>query len=282
MGTLSSELLKHISSHVALALQEDIGTGDITAELIPEANQLTAQVITREPAVLCGKAWVEEVFYQLDPTVNLNWLAEEGELLVENQPFLTLSGNARSILTGERTALNYVQLLSYTATVAKKYADLVADQSLAILDTRKTIPSLRLAQKYAITVGGAKNHRIGLFDAFLIKENHIMAAGSIRNAVEQAKRIAPGKPIEVETENLDEVAEAVTAGATIIMLDNFSLEDMKTAVDSFSAQVKFEASGNMTDARIREVAETGVDFISVGALTKHVVSIDLSLRVIKG
>lgn len=282
MGTLSSELLQHISSHVALALQEDIGTGDITAELIPEANQLTAQVITREPAVLCGKAWVEEVFYQLDPTVNLNWLAEEGELLVENQPFLTLSGNARSILTGERTALNYVQLLSYTATVAKKYADLVADQSLAILDTRKTIPSLRLAQKYAITVGGAKNHRIGLFDAFLIKENHIMAAGSIRNAVEQAKRIAPGKPIEVETENLDEVAQAVTAGATIIMLDNFSLEDMKTAVDSFSGQVKFEASGNMTDARIREVAETGVDFISVGALTKHVVSIDLSLRVIKG
>lgn len=282
MGTLSSELLQHISSHVALALQEDIGTGDITAELIPEANQLTAQVITREPAVLCGKAWVEEVFYQLDPTVNLNWLAEEGELLVENQPFLTLSGNARSILTGERTALNYVQLLSYTATVAKKYADLVADQSLAILDTRKTIPSLRLAQKYAITVGGAKNHRIGLFDAFLIKENHIMAAGSIRNAVEQAKRIAPGKPIEVETENLDEVAQAVTAGATIIMLDNFSLEDMKTAVDSFSGQVKFEASGNMTDARIREVAETGVDFISVGALTKHVVSIDLSLRVIEG
>lgn len=281
MATLDSQLLENITTHVTLSLQEDIGSGDITAQLIPESNTLTATVISREPAVLCGQAWVNEVFKQLDPSVEVSWLANEGELLEANSPFLTLKGNARSILTGERTALNYLQMLSYTATVSKKYADLVNNQALTILDTRKTIPSFRLAQKYAVTVGGAANHRIGLYDAFLIKENHIMAAGSISAAVEQAKIIAPGKPIEVETENLDEVAQAANAGATIIMLDNFSLEDMSTAVNQYSDKVKFEASGNMTDEHIKDVAATGVDYISVGALTKHVIAIDLSLRVIK-
>ncbi|MFD1383759.1 carboxylating nicotinate-nucleotide diphosphorylase [Rhodanobacter aciditrophus] len=281
MATLDSQLLENITTHVTLSLQEDIGSGDITAQLIPESNTLTATVISREPAVLCGQAWVNEVFKQLDPSVEVSWLANEGELLEANSPFLTLKGNARSILTGERTALNYLQMLSYTATVSKKYADLVNNQALTILDTRKTIPSFRLAQKYAVTVGGAANHRIGLYDAFLIKENHIMAAGSISAAVEQAKIIAPGKPIEVETENLDEVAQAANAGATIIMLDNFSLEDMSTAVNQYGDKVKFEASGNMTDEHIKDVAATGVDYISVGALTKHVIAIDLSLRVIK-
>ncbi|MCC4274726.1 carboxylating nicotinate-nucleotide diphosphorylase [Marinomonas communis] len=281
MATLSNSLQDHIFKHVQASLEEDIGSGDITAKLIPTDNTLTALVISREPAVLCGRAWADEVFAQLDPSVSLEWLADDGDELTPNEPFLKLSGNARSILTGERTALNYIQMLSYTATISRRYANMVQDASLTILDTRKTIPSLRLAQKYAIKVGGASNHRIGLYDAFLIKENHIMAAGSISAAVTQAQSIAPGKTIEVETENLVEVEEAVNAGADIIMLDNFSLEDMRFAVNKYQGKVKFEASGNMTDAHIKDVASTGVDFISVGALTKHVQAIDLSLRVVK-
>ncbi|SBS31261.1 Nicotinate-nucleotide pyrophosphorylase [carboxylating] [Marinomonas aquimarina] len=281
MTTLSEQLQAHIQQHVQLALEEDIGSGDITAQLIPEDNTLEAVVVTREAAVLCGQAWANEVFQQLDPSVKLEWLASEGDDLQPDTPFLKLTGNARSILTGERTALNYIQMLSYTATVSRRYAQLVAGQTLTVLDTRKTIPSFRLAQKYAIKVGGASNHRVGLYDAFLIKENHIMAAGSIEAAVKQAQVVAPGKPIEVETENLDEVAQAVNAGADIIMLDNFTLEEMATAVTQYKGQVKFEASGNMTDAHIKDVATTGVDFISVGALTKHVQAIDLSLRVCK-
>ena len=281
MATLSNSLQDHIFKHVQASLEEDIGSGDITAKLIPTDNTLTALVISREPAVLCGRAWADEVFAQLDPSVSLEWLADDGDELTPNEPFLKLSGNARSILTGERTALNYIQMLSYTATISRHYANMVQDASLTILDTRKTIPSLRLAQKYAIKVGGASNHRVGLYDAFLIKENHIMAAGSITAAVSQAQSIAPGKTIEVETENLVEVEEAVNAGADIIMLDNFSLEDMRFAVNKYQGKVKFEASGNMTDAHIKDVASTGVDFISVGALTKHVQAIDLSLRVVK-
>ena len=281
MATLSNSLQDHIFKHVQASLEEDIGSGDITAKLIPTDNTLTALVISREPAVLCGRAWADEVFAQLDPSVSLEWLADDGDELTPNEPFLKLSGNARSILTGERTALNYIQMLSYTATISRHYANMVQDASLTILDTRKTIPSLRLAQKYAIKVGGASNHRVGLYDAFLIKENHIMAAGSITAAVTQAQSIAPGKTIEVETENLVEVEEAVNAGADIIMLDNFSLEDMRFAVNKYQGKVKFEASGNMTDAHIKDVASTGVDFISVGALTKHVQAIDLSLRVVK-
>ncbi|EAQ64580.1 nicotinate-nucleotide pyrophosphorylase [Marinomonas sp. MED121] len=281
MTPIDAKLQHQITSQVNLALAEDVGTGDITAQLIPSDQTIKANVITREDAVLCGSAWVEEVFQQLDKSVEITWHAKEGEQLNANQKIFSLKGNARSILTGERCALNFVQSLSYTASVAREYAQLVADTKLTVLDTRKTIPGWRLAQKYAVTVGGAQNHRVGLYDAFLIKENHIMAAGSIENAISQAKKIAPGKTVEVETESLDEVNQAVTAGADIIMLDNFSLDMMSEAVSTYGDKVKFEASGNMTKQDLLDVAKTGVDFVSVGALTKHIQAIDLSLRVVK-
>ncbi|KJZ12884.1 nicotinate-nucleotide pyrophosphorylase [Marinomonas sp. S3726] len=276
-----AQLQHQITSQVSQALAEDIGSGDITAQLIPSDENIKANVITRENAILCGKAWVEEVFKQLDQSVEISWFAEEGEQLSANQKIFSLSGNARSILTGERCALNFLQSLSYTASVSREYAQLVAGTKLTVLDTRKTIPGWRLAQKYAVTVGGAQNHRVGLYDAFLIKENHIMAAGSIENAVKQAQTIAPGKTIEVETESLAEVEQAVEAGADIIMLDNFSLKMMEEAVSTYGDKVKFEASGNMTKQDLLDVANTGVDFVSVGALTKHLQAIDLSLRVVK-
>lgn len=281
MTRLNTDSIEHMTANVTFALKEDVGSGDITAQLIPDDHVITASVISRENAVLCGQDWANEVFKQLGNNVTLEWLAKDGDLLAANQPFLTLSGHARTILTGERTALNFIQTLSYTATISRKYTESVAATKLTILDTRKTLPGLRSAQKYAVTVGGAKNHRFGLFDAFLIKENHIMAAGSITQAVTMAKKIAPGKIIEVETENLDEVALAVTAGADIIMLDNFSYEDMAIAVNQYKGQVKFEASGNMDQEKLKEVAQTGVDYVSIGALTKHVQAIDLSLRVHK-
>ncbi|OUR85038.1 nicotinate-nucleotide diphosphorylase (carboxylating) [Marinomonas sp. 42_23_T18] len=280
MTSNDAQLQHQIASQVSLALAEDIGAGDITAQLIPADETIKANVITREEAVLCGCAWVNEVFKQLDDSVEIIWHAEEGDQLTANQKIFSLSGNARSILTGERCALNFVQSLSYTATISREYAQLVAGTKLTVLDTRKTLPGWRLAQKYAVSVGGAQNHRVGLYDAFLIKENHIMAAGSIEKAVSQAKAIAPGKTIEVETENLNEVQQAVTAGADIIMLDNFSLEMMTEAVSTFGDKVKFEASGNMTKQDLLDVAKTGVDFVSVGALTKHIHAIDLSLRVV--
>ncbi|WP_438463996.1 carboxylating nicotinate-nucleotide diphosphorylase [Marinomonas sp. PE14-40] len=276
-----AQLQHQITSQVSQALAEDIGSGDITAQLIPSDESIRANVITREDAILCGKAWVEEVFKQLDKNVEISWFAEEGEQLSANQKIFSLSGNARSILTGERCALNFLQSLSYTATVSREYAQLVANTKLTVLDTRKTIPGWRLAQKYAVTVGGAQNHRVGLYDAFLIKENHIMAAGSIENAIKQAQTIASGKTIEVETESLAEVEQAVIAGADIIMLDNFSLSMMEEAVATYGSKVKFEASGNMTKQDLLDVANTGVDFVSVGALTKHLHAIDLSLRVVK-
>ena len=279
MTLLNTLLTKHIQAHVAFSLEEDIGSGDITAQLIPDDQVIMATVISREPAVLCGKAWANEVFFQLGDRVTLDWHNNEGDALEPNQPFLTLKGHARTILTGERTALNFLQILSYTASVTRQYSDIVAGTQLTILDTRKTLPGMRQAQKYAVTVGGGQNHRMGLYDAFLIKENHIMAAGSIANAVAMAQKIAPGKTIEVETESLDEVAMAVHAGADIIMLDNFSYEDMAIAVSRFKGQVKFEASGNMSKEQLLDVAKTGVDFVSIGALTKHVQAIDLSLRV---
>jgi len=279
MTLLNALLTEHIQSQVTFALEEDMGTGDITAQLIPNNQEITATVISREPAILCGQAWVNEVFSQLGNRVTLTWHNKEGDVLETNKPFLTIKGNARTILTGERTALNFLQTLSYTATVTHQYSEIVSNTQLTILDTRKTLPGLRQAQKYAVTVGGGKNHRMGLYDAFLIKENHIMAAGSIKNAVAMAQKIAPGKTIEVETENLEEVAMAVAAGADIIMLDNFSYEDMATAVSRFKGQVKFEASGNMSKEQLPYVAKTGVDFVSIGALTKHVQAIDLSLRV---
>ena len=279
MTLLNALLSEHIQSQVTFALKEDIGSGDITAQLIPDDQEITATVISREPAILCGQAWVNEVFAQLGNRTTLTWHNNEGDTLESNKPFLTLKGHARTILTGERTALNFLQTLSYTATVTRQYSEIVSSTQLTILDTRKTLPGMRRAQKYAVTVGGGKNHRMGLYDAFLIKENHIMAAGSIANAVSMAQKIAPGKTIEVETENLEEVAMAVAAGADIIMLDNFSYEDMSKAVSDFKGQVKFEASGNMDKDRLLKVAETGVDFVSIGALTKHIQAIDLSLRV---
>ncbi|MGO2514116.1 carboxylating nicotinate-nucleotide diphosphorylase [Marinomonas polaris] len=279
MTLLNALLSEHIQSQVTFALKEDIGSGDITAQLIPDDQEITATVISREPAILCGQAWVNEVFAQLGNRTTLTWHNNEGDTLESNKPFLTIKGHARTILTGERTALNFLQTLSYTATVTRQYSEIVSSTQLTILDTRKTLPGMRRAQKYAVTVGGGKNHRMGLYDAFLIKENHIMAAGSIANAVSMAQKIAPGKTIEVETENLEEVAMAVAAGADIIMLDNFSYEDMSKAVSDFKGQVKFEASGNMDKDRLLKVAETGVDFVSIGALTKHIQAIDLSLRV---
>lgn len=279
MTLLSALIIEHIKLQVAFALEEDLGVGDITAQLIPDNQKITATVISREPAILCGQPWVNEVFSQLGDQVTLDWHKNDGDELEANTPFLTLKGDARTILTGERTALNFLQALSYTATITSQYSQMVADTELTILDTRKTLPGMRQAQKYAVTIGGGKNHRMGLYDAFLIKENHIMAAGSIANAVSMAQNIAPGKAIEVETENLDEVAMAVKAGADIIMLDNFSYEDMAKAVSDFKRQVKFEASGNMDKEKLLKVAETGVDFVSIGALTKHIQAIDLSLRV---
>lgn len=279
MTLLNALLVEHIQSQVAFALEEDIGSGDITAQLIPNDQEITATIISREAAVLCGKAWVEEIFSQLGNRTTLSWHNEEGDMLEINKPFLTIKGHARTILTGERAALNFLQTLSYTATVSRQYSETVSNTQLTILDTRKTLPGMRQAQKYAVIVGGGKNHRMGLYDAFLIKENHIMAAGSIANAVNMAKEIAPDKPIEVETENLEEVSMAVAAGVDIIMLDNFSYEDMSAAVSKFKGQVKFEASGNMDKERLLKVAETGVDFVSIGALTKHIQAIDLSLRV---
>ncbi|QUX91925.1 nicotinate-nucleotide diphosphorylase (carboxylating) [Marinomonas sp. A3A] len=279
MTLLNALLTEHIQSQVTFALEEDMGLGDITAQLIPDDQEISATVISRELAVLCGQAWVNEVFSQLGDRVSLTWHNNDGDLLEPNKAFLTIKGHARTILTGERTALNFLQTLSYTATVTRQYSEIVSNTQLTILDTRKTLPGMRQAQKYAVTVGGGRNHRMGLYDAFLIKENHIMAAGSIANAVSMAQKIAPGKTIEVETENLDEVAMAVAAGADIIMLDNFSYEDMSKAVADFKGQVKFEASGNMDKDRLLKVAATGVDFVSIGALTKHIQAIDLSLRV---
>ncbi|MEN9465976.1 MAG: hypothetical protein RL217_2157 [Pseudomonadota bacterium] len=272
-----------LSDSVRLALAEDIGSGDITAMLIPETQMAQARVITRERAIIAGKAWVEEVFRQVDPSVQVIWRINEGEWVRENQVLFELKGKARSLLTGERCALNYLQTLSATATLCRRYADQVAGTGVKLLDTRKTLPGLRVAQKYAVTVGGCFNHRMGLYDAFLIKENHILAAGSIANAVAQAQRIAPGKPVEVEVETLDEMREAIQAQADIVMLDNFSPEAMTQAVRlarSLSTQVKLEASGNINDQTLLPYAQTGVDYISIGALTKDCKAIDLSMRLV--
>ena len=269
-----------IQHNIQAALQEDIGTGDITALLIPHDNVGRARVITREPMVLAGTPWINALFQQLDPQVIIEWQAQEGEYLSANAPLMTLSGSARSLLTGERAALNFLQTLSGTATKVRELVGLLSGTSTELLDTRKTLPCLRIAQKYAVSIGGGRNHRLGLFDAFLIKENHIMAAGSIHAAVLAARTIAPNKPIEVEVETFAELDEALAAQADIIMLDNFSNEDMRTAVKHTAGRAKLEASGNITADNLRQVAETGVDFISMGAITKDVKAIDLSMRFI--
>ncbi len=279
---ISSELLtQSISQNINQALTEDIGEGDITAQLIPAQEQAKAVVITREAMVLAGQPWVDALFKQLDPSVNVKWLHAEGTHLNANDAFLELSGNARSLLTGERPALNFIQTLSAVATKVANYVALLDDLNTKLLDTRKTLPGLRIAQKYAVAIGGGQNHRIGLFDAFLIKENHIMAAGNIANAISEAHKIAPGKPVEVEVESFEELDQALTAGADIVMLDNFSNQQMIDAVRHVAGRCKLEASGNIDMHNLREVAETGVDYISMGALTKDVKAVDLSMRLLK-
>ena len=277
---ISSLLRIEIAKQVALALQEDITTGDINAQLIPETQCDTATIICREPMVVAGKAWVDEVFRQLDPNMQLDWAVKDGDAVAANQVLVTLIGNTRALLTGERTALNFLQTLSSTATVVANHVAVIAELPTKLLDTRKTLPMLRHAQKYAMLCGGGNNHRIGLYDAFLIKENHIMACGGIAQAVSQARQIA-NKPVEVEVENFDELHQAIAANADIVMLDNFTIEDTQKAVElvaSLGKPCQLEASGDISLTHLRQVAETGVDFISMGALTKHIKAIDLSMR----
>ncbi|AIA73710.1 carboxylating nicotinate-nucleotide diphosphorylase [Halomonas sp. XH26] len=272
-------LAEEIRASAARLLAEDIGPGDITAQLIPENQWATASIITREPAVLCGVAWVDEIFRRLDNRVTLRWQAADGDSLQADQCFLELEGPARSLLTGERAALNMLQTLSATATSTRHYVDLIEGTNVRLLDTRKTLPGMRLAQKYAVTCGGGHNHRIGLWDAFLIKENHITACGGIPAAVEQARKLASDLPVEVEVETFEELDQALAAKADIIMLDNFALEDLHVAVEITGGRATLEASGNVGAATLKAIADTGVDCISSGALTKDLKSIDLSMRI---
>jgi len=267
-----------IAAQVRAALAEDVGAGDRTAALIPADALGRAHVLSREAAVLSGTAWVDEVFRQLDPTVVVDWLVRDADAIAPGQTLCRLSGPARSLLTGERTALNFLQTLSGTATLARRWADAVAGTKARILDTRKTIPGLRLAQKYAVTCGGCHNHRIGLYDAVLIKENHIAAAGSITAALRAAQREAAGLEIEIEVETLEQLREALAAGARRVLLDNFPLDRLREAVAIAAGRARLEASGGVTLGTVRAIAETGVDDISVGALTKDVRAIDLSMR----
>ncbi|MFG5859988.1 carboxylating nicotinate-nucleotide diphosphorylase [Metapseudomonas sp. CR1201] len=275
---LLADLTAEIEANVRTALKEDIGSGDITAQLIPEDRQARASVITREAAIISGTAWVNEVFRQLDPRVKVEWQVQDGDRAEANQALFHLEGPARALLSGERSALNFLQCLSGVATRVGHYVELVKGTQVKLLDTRKTLPGLRLAQKYAVTCGGGHNHRIGLYDAFLIKENHIAAAGGIAQAIAAAQRIAPGKPVEVEVESLDELQQALDAGADIIMLDELSLDDMRTAVTLTNGRAKLEASGGVNETTLRTIAETGVDYVSIGTLTKDVKAIDLSMR----
>ncbi|MBR9883187.1 MAG: carboxylating nicotinate-nucleotide diphosphorylase [Oceanospirillales bacterium] len=275
-----ADLKAVIEENVRAALAEDIGGGDITADLIPAQQQASGRVISREAATISGVVWVNEVFRQVDPSVVLEWKVSDGEQVEPDQTLFTLKGSARSLLTGERAALNFLQTLSGTATVSRAYADRVAGTGVKLLDTRKTLPGLRMAQKYAVTCGGCFNHRIGLYDAFLIKENHIMACGGIKEAISSAQTLHPGKPVEVEVETRAQLEEALEAGADIIMLDNFSTEQMKEAVQFTAGRAKLEASGGITDETLVEFAKTGVDYISIGALTKHCRAIDLSMRLL--
>ncbi|WP_415883661.1 carboxylating nicotinate-nucleotide diphosphorylase [Neptuniibacter sp. QD34_54] len=276
-----AEIQHLIPDAVRYALQEDIGSGDITAQLIPAEQTATARIISRQEAVVCGVDWVNEVFRQVDPELELDWQVDDGDIVQRDQVLFWAKGSARNLLTAERAALNFLQTLSGTATVSKFYADKVAGTTVKLLDTRKTLPGLRFAQKYAVTCGGCFNHRIGLFDAFLIKENHIMACGGIDAAIATAKSNEPGKPVEVEVETMEELHQALEAGADIIMLDNFSLEAMRESVKLTRGIAKLEASGGITDETLRPIAETGVDYISIGALTKHCQAVDLSMRLIE-
>jgi nicotinate-nucleotide pyrophosphorylase (carboxylating) len=275
------ELPADLASQVDAALREDIGSGDVTAALVPAAQQVRGAVITREDAVLCGREWAQETFRRLDPQVRLSWRAADGDQLRATQVIFEIAGAARPVLSGERTALNFLQLLSGTATATRRYVEAVAGTGCRILDTRKTLPGLRTAQKYAVRCGGADNHRMGLYDRVLIKENHIVAAGSITGAIEAARRSAPHITVEVEVETLGELDEALNAKPDVVMLDEFSLTDLAAAVRvnrARGAPAKLEASGGVSLEAVRAIAATGVDYISVGSLTKHVRAVDLSMR----
>ena len=270
-----------LAEQVAAALREDLGSGDLTAALVPLAQRVRGRIVSREAAVLCGQAWVEACFRRLDPGIRLTWNAADGATLTPGMLVCTVEGPARSVLTGERTALNFLQLLSATATAASRFAAALAGTGCTVLDTRKTLPGLRSAQKYAVRCGGAANHRMGLYDMVLIKENHILAAGSIAQAVAVARASAAGARIEVEVESLGELEQALEAQPDIVMLDDFTLEDMAAAVARNRARgrpVLLEASGSVSLETVRAIAATGVDFVSVGALTKHVRAVDLSMR----
>ena len=273
-----AQLPSNIAQTVQYALDEDVGTGDITAQLVPAYHQATAQVITREDAIMCGAAWFDEAFKQLDESIEINWFVKDGDEMTVNQTLCELKGNARILLTGERTALNFLQLLSATATQTHRYVQQIKHTSTLVLDTRKTIPHLRTAQKYAVSCGGGSNHRMGLYDAFLIKENHIMAAGSIQQAVAKAKEVA-NLPVQIEVEDIDEVQQALNAGAERLLLDNFDLDMLREAVQLVNGRAKLEASGGINLNTIQAIAETGVDFVSIGAITKDIKAIDLSMRI---
>ena len=280
-NVLNNHFLKaDLHNNVSAALLEDVGDGDITAQLIPAAEIALAAIITRENATICGVDWVNEVARQLDSTIVIDWMVADGDQVQANQVLFQAHGNARSLLTFERCALNFLQCLSGTASTAHYYAGLVADTQVKLLDTRKTIPGLRKAQKYAVACGQCYNHRIGLYDAFLIKENHIAACGGISQAIATARKQEPTKPVEVEVESLDELNQALEAGADRIMLDNFSLADMRKAVQLATGRAELEASGGINEQTLRPIAETGVDYISIGALTKDCRAIDLSMRFI--
>ena len=270
-----------IARQVRAALEEDLGSGDLTAALIPAAARSRVTLTCREQAVLCGVPWAEEVFRQLDPGVHIHWRDRDGDLLAPGRILCELEGPTRALLSGERTAMNFLQTLSATATRARLYADAVAGTGTRILDTRKTLPGLRLAQKYAVRCGGCTNHRIGLFDAILIKENHIQAAGSIGAALAAAQRLSPGVEIEVEVESLAELQEALAAGGKRILLDNFDLEGLREAVRVGAGRARLEASGGVDLTTLRAIAEIGVDDISVGGLTKDVKAVDLSMRFVE-
>ena len=277
--SISQQLLEQsIQLNIQQALQEDIGDGDITALLTPEDEQATATIISREDMILAGQPWVNALIAAFDSSVQITWLKNDGDLVRANETIFKLAGSARSLLTVERPALNFVQTLSAVASKTAEYVKQLDGLNTKLLDTRKTLPGLRIAQKYAVAVGGGQNHRLGLFDAFLIKENHIMAAGGIAQAIAKAHQIAPGKPVEVEVETWAELDQALEAQADIVMLDNFSQQQMIDAVKYVAGRCKLEASGNITIANLREVASTGVDYISMGVLTKDVKAVDLSMR----
>ncbi len=271
-----------IQKNVADALAEDIGSGDLTASLVPETSNASASIFARENAVMAGRPWVDEVYAQLDPDIRIEWQQDDGDRIDENTVLCEIEGPARAVLTGERTALNFLQTLSATATVTACYVAALKGTDTRVLDTRKTVPGLRLAQKYAVRCGGGVNHRIGLFDAILIKENHILSAGSISNAISAALESAADVMIEIEVESLDELREALEAGAKRLLLDNFSIDDLRAAVDinreTGAPLAELEASGGLTLDQLRQVAETGVDYISVGAISKNIRAIDLSMR----